>query len=223
MTANDTLASLIAYLRKASTSTGMTSGVVQLARDRLVGLDSKYKYDLDRFPPLVDTHVFTDTSTDTPSNLAEALLWKLGKWNSYKQFAANYMADDPQPTKTNVVFFAFAKHLQDKGKYPIYDQHAIRALWAICGRFTYQENDPWDLCHSLLLDSKGTWKPSGSGSDTIECYHLFVKHINALVNIPNGVRLNEVDRLLMPLGQAIKKSTKSYTEFQRLCGWQVSP
>lgn len=216
MTANDSLASLITDLRKDSTSTGMTSKVVQSALDRLAGLDAKYKYDLDRFPPLGDTHAFTDASTDTPSNLAEALLWKLGKWNAYKQFVASYMAHDPQPTKTNVVFVAFARHLQDKDNQPIYDQHAIRALWAIDGRLTDQEKQQ---CHSLLLDRKGNWKPSGSGSATIECYGFFVKHLKDLVNVPNGVSLGEVDRLLMPLGQAIKKSTKSFVEFQRLCGW----
>lgn len=173
-----------------------------------------YKYDQERFPTLIGTENYTDTSTDSPSNLAEALLWKLGKWKSYKRFSANYAATDPRPTKTDVVFFAFAKHLRDK-KNPIYDQHAIRALWAICRKLT---NDERKKCKSLLFDSSGKWKQAGSGSDSIECYELFVKHINALVSASSGASLGEIDRLLMPLGQAIKKSTKTYSEFQSLCG-----
>lgn len=145
------------------------------------------------------------------------LLWKLGKWQSYKKFAANYTDDDSKPTKQNVVFFAFGRHLKDK-KNPIYYQHSIRALWAICGKLTANERKK---CKSLLFDGKGKWKQTGLGGATIECYELFVRHINDLVSSDNGATRSEIDRLLMPLGQAIKKSTGSYVELHQLCGWPI--
>src|SRR6185437_7897183 len=101
-----------------------------------------------------------DSSVGTPANLSEALLWKLGKWKSYKKFASNYKNSAAQPTKTDVVFFAFARHLEDRDNNPIYDQHAIRALWAICGKLTPEE---CERCKSVLLDGEGKWKTTGSG------------------------------------------------------------
>ena len=207
------LENLIAELQKAIVNGGMNKGTVENAVKALSELG--YQYDNKRFPALVGTENFVDTSCETPSNLAEALLWKLGKWQIYKKFATNYTADNPKPTKQNVVFFAFARHLNDNNN-PIYDQHAIRALWAICGKLTASERKK---CKSLLFDGKNKWKQAGSGGDTIECYELFVRHINDLVGENNAASKGEIDRLLMPLGQAIKKSTGSYVEFSKLCGW----
>jgi hypothetical protein len=215
MTKNNTLVELISGLQKTIASGGINKGTVENAGKALSDLG--YQYDDRRFPALVGTENFADTSGETPSNLAEALLWKLGKWQSYKKFAANYTADDTKPTKQNVVFFAFARHLKDK-KNPIYDQHAIRALWAICGKLTANERKK---CKSLLFDGKGKWKQTGSGGATIECYELFVRHLNDLVPPDNGATRSEIDRLLMPLGQAIKKSTGSYVEFHQLCDWPI--
>ena len=121
-----------------------------------------------------------------------------------------------QQNKTSY-FFAFARHLKDK-KYPIYDKHAIRALWAICGKLTANEKKK---CKTLLFDGNGKWKQVGSGSGTIECYEIFVRHINDIVPLDNSITKSEIDRLLMPLGQAIKKSTGSYAEFHKLCGWPI--
>ncbi len=175
-----------------------------------------YKYDDRRFPELVNTEKFTNTSKDTPANLAESLLWKLGKWQSYKSFAAKFENVQSKPTKTDVVFFAFAKHLKDKSN-PIYDQHAIRALWAICSTLSLDEKKK---CRSLLFDGKDRWKKSGSGGETISCYRLFVKHIEELVRDSGGsLKKGEIDRLLMPLGQAIKKNTNTHDDFLQLCGW----
>jgi hypothetical protein len=208
-----TLKDLITVLQKAIENGEMTKQTVDTAIKNLSDLG--YQYDYERFPALVGTENFTDTSGETPSSLAEALLWKLGKWKSYKKFSANYMDEDAKATKQDVVFFAFVKHLKDKNN-PIYDQHAIRALWAICGKLTDDESKK---CKSLLFDGKNKWKQAGSGGDTIECYELFVKHIGDLVAVSNGATKGEIDRLLMPLGQAIKKATDSYTEFHILCGW----
>ena len=213
MTNASPLGKLIRDLQNAISSGGMDQKTVEGAVKTLASLG--YEYDHERFPPLVNTEVYTDTSGHAPSDLAEALLWKLGKWKSYKKFAANYMAKDPKPTKTDVVFLAFAKHLKDKNN-PIYDQHAIRALWAICVKFT---DDEKKKCKSLLFDGKDKWKQASSGGETIECYELFVKHINDLVSISGGVTKEEIDHLLMPLGQAIKKTTDIYAEFHSLCDW----
>jgi len=211
----NTLKELIAKLQKIILHGEINKGSIKNAIEILADLG--YQYDDKKFPPIKVTETFVDTSGETPSNLAEALLWKLGKWQSYKDFAANYTNDDSEPTKQNVVFFAFAKHLKDR-KNPIYDQHAIRALWAICGKLTATEGKK---CKTLLFDGNGKWKQVGSGSVTIECYNLFVRHIHNLVSLDKGVTGGVIDRLLMPLGQAIKKSTKSYDEFHQLCGWPI--
>jgi hypothetical protein len=58
-----------------------------------------------------------------------------------------------------------------------------------------------------------------SGGYTVECYELFVKHMNELVSMDKGLTNIEIDHLLMPLGQAIKKSTNSFDEFVDLCGF----
>jgi len=131
-----TLKELIASLQKIIMGNGIDKGSIENLIKALS--DMGFQYDDKKFPALKGTENFIDTSGETPTNLAEALLWKLGKWQSYKEFAANYTNDDSEPTKQNVVFFAFAKHLKDK-EYPIYDQHAIRALWAICGKLTATE------------------------------------------------------------------------------------
>ncbi len=213
MVNENTLKELIAQLQKTIARGGINKGAIENSIKALSDLG--YQYDNKRFPALKGTENFVDTGGETPSNLAEALLWKLGKWQSYKDFAANYTNDDSEPTKHNVVFFAFARHLKDR-RNPIYDQHAIRALWAICGKLTTIERRK---CKALLFDRNGKWKQVGSGSATIECNEIFVKHIADLIPPDNGVTKSEIDRLLMPLGQAIKKSTGSYTEFQHLCGW----
>jgi len=208
------LKELIATLQKAIYGGDLTDEVLVSAISDLARLG--YQYDDETYPPLKNTESFTDCSGDTPRNLAEALLWKLGKWKSYKKFAANYVLDDSEATKTDVVFFAFAKHLRNKNN-PIYDQHAIRALWAICGKLTSEERAK---CKSLLFDGKQKWKQSGSGGDTIDCYELFVKHMDDLVKAGSGTTKGRIDRLLMPLGQAIKRSTGSHEKFSELCGWR---
>jgi hypothetical protein len=211
----NTLKELITKLQKIIVHDELNKGSIENAIKILSDLG--YQYNDKKFPTLKGTENFVDTSGETPSNLAEALLWKLGKWQSYKDFAANYNNDDSEPTKQNVVFFAFARHLKNR-KNPIYDQHAIRALWAICGKFTAAERKK---CKTLLFDGKGKWKQVGSGSVAIECYKLFVRHINDIVSLDNVVTSGVIDRLLMPLGQAIKKSTGSYDEFHQLCSWSI--
>ena len=212
---NEKLKDLIIRLQKSIAGDGMNKETVVTAIRVLSSLG--YQYDYMRFPEFTGTANFDDTSRKSPSNLAEALLWKLGKWNSYKTFASNYADSDASPTQQNVVFFAFARHLKDREN-PIYDQHALRALWAICGNLTTEERKQ---CKSLLFDKKSKWKQVGSGTNTIKCYELFVKHINGLTISQGSATKAEVDKLLMPLGQAIKKSTSSFSEFHHLCDWST--
>ena len=94
------------------------------------------------------------------------------------------------------------------------DQHAIRAIWAIDVELTPAESA---MCKSVPFDKHNKWKASGSESDTIECYNLFVRRIANLVRSERKVTNIELDRLLMPLGQEIKELTSSYEEFMALC------
>jgi hypothetical protein len=96
------LGKLIASLQQAIANGGMKRKTVVDAIETLSELG--YKYDGERFPALADSGTFSVTNSETPSNLAEALLWKLGKWKSYKQFSAYYMNKDVVPKTTDVVF-----------------------------------------------------------------------------------------------------------------------
>jgi len=203
---------LITALQAAIRNGGIDYGVLKKAEADLRKLG--YEYDDVRFPDLEDTENYTDSSGKSPSSLAEALLWKLGKWESYKNFAAYYMDDSSTPKQTDVIFFAFARHLKDRSN-PIYDQHALRALWAISGDFTEAETS---CCRALLFHRHDAWKQVASGSTSLHCYTIFVKRVKTLTTGTPRPSLREIDRLLMPLGQAIKKTTKTYDEFQKLCG-----
>ncbi len=209
---NESLKKIISNLQKSISEGNITSETIYQTTETLSEIG--YKYNDTLFPALSNTDNFIDIIGDSPSNLAEALLWKLGKWTSYKNFVDYYKNEDSKAKKTDVVFFAFAKHLKNKEN-PIYDQHAIRGLWAICSKFNPDEKNK---CKSLLFDSDNKWKQVGSGKETLICYELFVKHINFISNSAK-ISKEDIDRLLMPLGQAIKQNTKTYKEFCLLCDW----
>jgi len=221
MTKEQILGKLIASLHKKISENNFDDHSIDEATRELT--EHFKPYDVERFPQLIETNNFTKTCPDTPKNLAEALLWKLGKWKSYEKFCKNYGADNPEPTKQDVVFYAFAMHLKDKNN-PIYDQHAMRSLWAI-GKLTSDESQK---CKSLLFNGKDEWKDNASGNHTIECYRIFVKHINHLISRVGEHsegkldRLSKLDRLLMPLGQAIKMTTKTYSQFKNICGRDIT-
>jgi hypothetical protein len=196
------LSHLVTRLQAAVQRKMLDSACITSAIGELTALGFR-QYDTDKFPQLpIDTHRFDTNVGDAPQTLAEALLWKLGKWTAYKAFVKNFSNDELEVSSAGgVVFSAFARHLQDQSR-PVYDQHAIRALWAIC-RLSDEERK---RCTSLLFDGGGKWKDSGSGDDGF-CYELFVQHV-AILCEDNGIGHAELDKLLMPLGQAIKKSTK---------------
>ena len=70
----EALGDLIAGLQKAIMQGTMNKGTVENAINALANLG--YQYDDKRFPNLRGTENFAGTSGETPSNLAEALLWK---------------------------------------------------------------------------------------------------------------------------------------------------
>lgn len=148
MTTDSPLGKLIASLQNKISEGRLDKAAIETATKELAKLG--YQYDEDSYPPLVVTESFSNNSSDSPQSLAEALLWKLGKWKAYKRFCENYAAEQPVPTRTNVVFYAFAMHLKDKNS-PIYDQHAIRSLWAIFEKLT---NDERRKFKSLLFNIK---------------------------------------------------------------------
>ncbi len=211
----DELAQLVKKLQTAVANGNMTDELVSSSIDALAKMGYIYKYET--FPILADTGSFFDASGESPSNLAEALLWKLGKWKSYKNFCKKFSDEHSQPSNTDVVFFAFGRHLKDKVN-PIYDQHAIRALWAICDSFGKSERSK---CKQLLMNRDDKWKDSGSGNCAIDCYEIFKSHLETIVE--DGSSKEKIDKLLMPLGQAIKKLTNNYSDFVNLCGWNENP
>ena len=72
----------------------------------------------------------------------------------------------------------------------------------------------------LMIRGKrsGGWRENLSGSSTIACYELYVKHLGELAALKDGAPIGDLDKLLMPLGKALKSTTTSYAEFRVLCG-----
>ncbi len=213
MSNNKALSELIGEIRQAIQINKLTVE----AATRLGELGYK-GYDLDKFPQLSDMSSVNDKIGESPESLAEAFLWKLGKWKAYKIFVQNYNDKTSKvSSRGGVIFSAFAKHLQDNNN-PIFDQHTIRALWAICSFSDSQQ----EKCKSFLFNRSSNWKGSGSGDDG-SCYELFVSHIASLCK-NNDISSMDLDHLLMPLGQAIKKCTKSKkgrkspeSDYERFC------
>jgi hypothetical protein len=175
MTRTKTLRDLITSLQDAVKGEKLSRTRLREAAKDLGRLGFK-QYDTDKFPRLGYNATFGPGKPGkAPRDLAEALLWKLGKWKTSQSFVTSF--NDPRlkvSAKGGVVFSAFAKHLQDP-KNPIFDQHALRAVWAICG-LTKQEEEH---CCSMLFDQSGKWKRSPSGDDA-SCYQIFVNHVRAL-------------------------------------------
>jgi len=210
----------------------------------------KYVYDINTFPPLSKKkrgNYSIDVGTE-PTTLAEALIWNLGKWNSYLTFVDDYEDESTghDDRDNAVVFYGFAKHMRKRSN-PIFDQHAARALWAISkdlwgsqnvdqslkGRSNYQGHFG-DLFFHYLTRQNGNWKDVGDGRTTMACYSLYCRQIRAVCK-KSGISHDTIDKLLMPLGQALKdrserdkngdklkKGSSPYQEFLRIVG-QRSP
>lgn len=219
------LQDLVRFLQQKVAKGGLTSRIAADATARLEELG--YGYEHAKFPALAETTTFPSKAGSSPSSLAEALLWKIGKWKDYKKFVSQYANDASVPGKSDIVFFAFARHLRNPAEKPIYDQHALRAMWAICKTFTEKDHTK---CESFLMSGgrrkKGSspsrsdkkWKQTGNGATAAECYEIFLRHFPRL---QGGATNREIDLVLMPLGKAIKKETSKYEAFAAMCGWSV--
>ena len=219
------LQELVHFLQQKVAKGGLTSRTAADAAKRLAEL--RYAYEHAKFPALAATTAFPSKVGSSPSSLAEALLWKIGKWKDYKKFVSQYANNASVPGKSDIVFFAFARHLKNPAAKPIYDQHALRAMWAICRTFTQEDHAK---CESFLMSGgrrkKGSstsrsdkrWKPTGNGATAAECYGIFLRHFPRL---QGGATNREIDLVLMPLGKAIKKETNNYGAFAAMCGWSV--
>jgi hypothetical protein len=185
---------LVIALREAIRDNTLTSRTVKSAKQTLKRIG--YVYDSYTYPPLRKSYRSVKLHGRSPTDLAEALLWKLGMWPAYENFVRHHSKAESKPGKTGIVFFAFAKHLRNRD-IPIYDQHVLRSLWAIGN---LQEEDR-ALCGRVLIDRSGEWKESGSGADAEAAYRLFVSHMAALEML--GISNAQLDKLLMPLGQAL--------------------
>ena len=219
----DQLKFIIATLQERVSLGKVTFDLISETIEGLIGINKKYKYSNEDFPALKAKHTYAYEDHNVPENFAEAVLWKLGRWDVYKKFAKMYVSEQNNKTKSppdnkGVVLYAFVKHLVDNSN-PIYDQHALRALWAICKDFNSAEEA---VCESALFKNDKTWKPTMSGGDAGECYDLFVSNIKRLEKISDGVTLMQLDHLLMPLGQAIKEIASNYSRFQELCGRPIT-
>jgi hypothetical protein len=198
------IARIVESLRASTAEQNLNIATTAEATDRLA--KAGYRYDSDLFPPLPSAHDWGTASAAAPQTLAEALLWKMGKWKVYQGFASHFSNETSQSKGTDVVFFAFAKHLRNRAN-PIYDQHALRALWAIDSGLT---EDQSSKCKAVLI-SKGEWKPIASGRHSIDAYELYISRVEHLSSSKNSPSPEALDRLLMPLGQAIKTHTNLAT------------
>ena len=72
-----TLQLIITDLQTAAKGHALTQNLVEKATTEL--RDLNYYYDDKKYPPIADAVTFKDTNSNSPSTLAEALLWKLGQ------------------------------------------------------------------------------------------------------------------------------------------------
>ncbi|NIT55035.1 MAG: hypothetical protein GWN00_01945 [Aliifodinibius sp.] len=204
----DKLRSIISNIKNAIRLKSLDHDFLSRCRRELQALG--YEYNSNLYPRLSHTERFSVSVDDSPNNLAEALLWKLGKWNIYRKFVGYYENDRSMPTTSDFILYAFAKHLKNNSN-AIVDQHTIRAMWAIDDSLTKEEIY---ACRKFLMNKKGQWRAGGSGKSGLICYHAYMKFVENLEK--GGADIREYDRLLMPLGKALKDKAKNHEMFIRL-------
>lgn len=202
------LQDLLTSLRDATKTRTLISGVVTRAINKLKEIDVAYVYDLSLFPRLPkNTSSWNPVVGNEPSSLAEALLWKMGKWKVYRQFCKYYAESSAKSKGTDVVFYAFARHLKYNSN-PIYDQHALRALWCIDEGMSDEERE---ICKGLLFVKPREkvkdvqWKSILAGAEAENGYRIYCERLGVLCGDGGSPTPDELDKLLMPLGQAIKQ------------------
>jgi hypothetical protein len=164
---------------------------------------------------------YSEPSKAYPTTLAEALIWKLGKWKTFMKFTAHYKKALNEVPNTGVVFYAFARHLAEE-KEPIFDQHALRAAWTVC---PHNQSESEAIKRSLFYckgKKKGQWKPNGTGKDYSQCVKIYKNYI--LRFIPENYtreNLMLLDMFFMPLGQLIKEQAKNLDQYKILSGREI--
>lgn len=78
------LQKIVAQLQDAISAPGLIARTVSQAIGLLAQIG--YSYNTSTFPALPANHVWGSSSSDGPRTLAEALLWKMGKWETYQSF-----------------------------------------------------------------------------------------------------------------------------------------
>ncbi|MCK8514998.1 hypothetical protein M0534_01455 [Methylonatrum kenyense] len=224
------LKKLVCSLRQLIRESALSAETILEKRKELENIHSKYKFDEKAYPDLKlnGKSPFTgDVQVDKnepPRSLAEFFIWKQGAWKKY-QTLRNYFSsagveicDDKIRDKKYIVHAAFAKHLMDPRENPIFDQHALRALWAIDPGIAPEEHGV--IAHFLFKkpdSDEEQWKANGSGESAGKCYTIFKRRIGKISN-KNKVSHGELDKLLMPLGRALKNLTETRREFESLSG-----
>jgi len=182
---------------------------------------SPYKYDKNKYPSLIYRGPKKYALAEEPTSLAQLFIWKRGDWTKFENFVEYYLnsAWDEAPKK-RVVNFAFAQHLKSHGELPIFDQHSARAIWAIMG----SSHSRWDNYQDYSFYKPTHWRTDSEYLRVhlqADCYYEFLGHVWLLA--AGGENLVQeyaaADKLLMPLGKAIKDHVKTLDEFRDLCNF----
>jgi hypothetical protein len=216
------LLELIGALRGQVRKSRLDAQAVANATASLVAISPEYEYDMARFPQLPVDRPWKNEGNPAPTSLAEALLWKMGKWKVYTQFRDYHANPEATSKETDVVFYGFAHHVRDSAN-PIYDQHALRALFAIDAGLN---QDDREVCRSLLFKTpreeagnrpaaqgRVEWKSILGGRNARKGYALYCSRIRELCSGRDAPTGDALDKLLMPLGQAIKDLTGAKEAF----------
>jgi hypothetical protein len=119
------LEKIVTTLRDLIQKCTLDADAYQSATTKLA--EQNYGYNA-KFPPLILSNFsWSSLRLGAPETLAEALLWKRGRWNIYKTFVNYYSNPSILSKSIDTVFFAFAKHLQDSKLQYAIDIHSARS------------------------------------------------------------------------------------------------
>jgi hypothetical protein len=202
----------------------------------------KYAFSRTKYPLLNYDDIAKDNTQPTfpsersPHSVAEALLWKLGKWEQYASFfdvCRRELVEDEFMTPEveerygddfgALVLEQFAKHLARKNDEPILDQHSMRAGLLLMTARRELPMDHWnEIRHAVLTDGRNgkKWRGNNSNAALME----FIPQVKFWLKKKLGanychdtlVLLDQ--RMLFPLGKAIKSLDASLDTINRLAG-----